>query len=59
MTAATTAAVCRHAALTLMLLGLMLAEFGGLRIMGAIVATAGIAALGGWIVAGYLEWEGP
>jgi hypothetical protein len=35
----------------------MLAEFGGLRIMGAIVATAGIAALGGWIVAGYISWE--
>ncbi len=57
MTPATLAIVLRHSAFAGMLLGLCASEFAGLHRLGIILALAGIAALGGWIVAAYLAWE--
>ena len=49
--------ILRGASFALILVGLLIAEFLGLRGAGMLLALLGISALGAWALAAYLYWE--
>lgn len=57
MTAAQLCPILRNAGAGLVLAGLMVAEFLGLRAAGMLASLAGIALFGAWACAAYLHWE--
>lgn len=59
MTAARLCSLCLHAAVALMLAGLVLAQFVGAQRLGMVVALLGVAAYGGYGACNYLEWDKP
>lgn len=59
LSAARLCALCLHAAVALMLFGLILAQFVGAQRLGMVVALLGVAAYGGYVACCYIEWDEP